>query len=54
MGELKMEAQRRLKRRFVRLAFQGQVLDPGSTVRDVGAQDGDGMNAIVQPVCFYR
>ena len=43
----KVEAQRRFKRRFLRLAFRGQQLD-ASTLSEAGLRDGDSVDAIVQ------
>ena len=47
---LKTEAQKQLNRRFLRLAFAGQQLDPSSTLHEAGVRDGDGIDAIVLPV----
>ncbi|CAJ1363519.1 unnamed protein product [Effrenium voratum] len=48
--EVKAEAQRQFKCRFLRLAFAGQQLDLSSTLRDLGVQNGDHIDAVVQPV----
>ena len=48
--ELKAEAQKLLRRRFLRLALQGQLLDISSSLLEVGVRDGDSIDAVVQPV----
>ena len=48
--ELKAEAQQQFNRRFLRLVFEGQQLDPSNTLSEVGVRDGDSIDAIVQPL----
>ena len=49
-GFSKFAAQQQLKRRFLRLVFRGQQLDPCDTLSKVGLKDGDNVAAVVQPV----
>ena len=48
--DLKVEAQRQLRRGFLKLAFRGRQLDLSSTLSDLGVRSGDSIDALVQPV----
>ena len=48
--DVKTEAQKQLKCRFLRLAFRGQQLDELNSLSEMGIRDGDSIDAIVQPV----
>ena len=48
--ELKAAAQQEFKRRFLRLAFKAQQLELSSSLSEAGVENGDHIDAFVQPV----